>query len=120
MEEKGSTDTCLLYPIGQVIATSAASASAAFAQRQQAAVERIQEDERLTSDLTDDQARPLIEWACYQAAMAATNAELSDEAVEQAVSAIRRAIFQVASDAPNEHDPDQLVALAQQALEKGT
>jgi hypothetical protein len=120
MEEKCSTDSCLLYPLGEVIAASAVNASAAFARRQQEAVERIQEDERLTSDLTDDQARPLIEWASYQAAMAATNAALSDEAVAQAVSAIRRAIFRVSSDAPDEHDPDTLVALAQQALEKGT
>lgn len=86
-------------------------------ERQQRASERILEDEGLTGDLTDHQARPLIEWASSLATALAADPALSDAAVDAAVGAIRRAVLQVASAAPDEHDPERLVALARAALQ---
>lgn len=87
-------------------------------ERQQRAVEYIFEDERLTSDLTDDQARPLIAWATAQAATAAADLTRSDEEIDATLRAIRRALLCVASTAASahEHDAERLVMLAQQAL----
>lgn len=87
-----------------------------LAERQQRAIERILEDEGLTSDLSDDQARPLIAWARYQASLVAADPAYSDEEVTAALRAIRKAVIHVPSRAPNEHDPTRLVALAQQLL----
>ena len=86
--------------------------------RQQRAVDYILEDERLTSDLTDNQARPLIAWATAQAATAAADQTRSDEEVDAALQAIRRALLRVASTAASahEHDAERLVMLAQHAL----
>jgi broad specificity phosphatase PhoE len=88
--------------------------------RQQRAAETILEDERLTSDLTDVQARPLTEWASQQAAAAAANPWRSDDEVDTAISSIRRAVRWVAAVAADEFDPERLVTLAEEALKKET
>lgn len=85
-------------------------------ERQQQAAERIMEDAGLTGDLTDDQARPLIDWATNQASRIAGDAARSDAEVDVAIGAIRRAILQVAGVATADHTGGQLVALAQQTL----
>lgn len=110
-------DRCLLSDLSTVIASQ--TGDSALAERQQRAAEHILDDERLTSDLTDDQACPLIEWASYQAALAASDPRRTDEAVDAAVSTLRRAVLRAASIASREqeHDPERLVALARQQLE---
>jgi hypothetical protein len=84
--------------------------------RQQRASEYFMENERLTRNLTDDQARPLITWASQQAASIAANPARSDAEVEQALQAIRRAVLAVAHYAAHEHDSTRLEALARAAL----
>lgn len=85
-----------------------------LAERQQRAAERLMDDERLTSDLTDDQAQPLMEWAMYQIALAAGNPACSDHQLEEITTALRRTIFQVSmiANETDEHDGERLVALA--------
>src|SRR5262245_40435690 len=61
------------------------------AERVQQAVERIQEDERLRGDLEDTAARALVGWASERATAVAGDPARSDEEVEQALLAIRRA-----------------------------
>lgn len=88
-----------------------------LAERQQRASEYFLEDERLTSDLTDDQARALLDWASYQASLAAGDPARSDEEMELMLRRIRSAVRYVARTLSDEHDPAALVALAQQALQ---
>ncbi len=58
---------------------------------QRLAVEALQEDERLTAGLTDDQAGPLLQWATEQAALLTRN--VADEAgVDQVVAQVRAAV----------------------------
>jgi hypothetical protein len=83
-------------------------------ERQQRAAERILEDEGLTGDLTDQQARPLIEWASAKAASIAADPARSDAEVHDAVSAVRRAVLGVAAAASPEHEATRLIALAEQ------
>ncbi|NJN65794.1 MAG: hypothetical protein HC884_03305 [Chloroflexaceae bacterium] len=111
----GGPNRCLLCDLSTVIASNTGEPD--DPERPQRAAERILDDERLTSDLTDDQARPLIEWASYQAALVASDPNRSDEDVDAAVTALRRAVLRVASIAPDEHDPERLLALARQQLE---
>lgn len=85
-------------------------------ERQQRAVERIVEDEGLTGDLTDDQARPLIDWASARVAQVAGDPAQSDADVAAWVTAVRQAVLHVASTASDEYDPQRLLALAEQAL----
>jgi hypothetical protein len=85
------------------------------ARRQQAA-ERIMEDAGLTGDLTDDLARPLIEWATRQADRIAADAARSDAEVDAAIGALRRALLQVTQAATADHTAGQLVALAHHTL----
>ncbi len=88
--------------------------------RQQRAAETILEDERLTSDLMDMQAIPLIEWASKQAAAVAADPWRSDDEVDTALSSIRRAVRRVVAVAADEFDPERLVTLAEEALKKET
>jgi hypothetical protein len=88
--------------------------------RQQRASEYFLENERLTRNLTDDQARPLITWASQQAAWFAADPARSDAEVEQALQAIRRAVLSVAQNAADEHDSARLEALAYAALAQQT
>src|SRR5688572_2950427 len=80
--------------------------------RQQSAAESIQEDEGLTGDLTDDQARALVRWAGTAAARAAAPGPSDDEAAAL-VGAVRRAARQAAHQAAPGQD---IVALAEAAL----
>jgi hypothetical protein len=89
---------------------------ARFRARQQRASDYFLENERLTRNLTDDQARPLITWASQQAAWFAADPAHSDADVEQALQAIRRAVLTVAQTAAHEHDSARLEALARAAL----
>jgi L-lactate utilization protein LutC len=89
---------------------------AARRERQQRASEYFLENERLTRNLTDDQARPLIEWASQQAAWMAADPARSDADVEQVLQAIRRAVLTVAHTAAHEHDRARLEELARAAL----
>jgi hypothetical protein len=88
--------------------------------RQRRASEYFLENERLTRDLTDDQARPLITWASQQAAQVAADPAYSDAQVEQALQAIRRALRTAAQCATDEHDSARLEALARAALVQQT
>lgn len=85
-------------------------------QRQQQAAERILEDAGLTGDLTDTQARPLIDWASSVAARIASDTTCSDDEVDMAVGAVRRAVLYVADAHADEQDVAQLVLLARQKL----
>lgn len=94
-------------------------------ERQQRAAESIQENETLTSDLTDNQARTLLDWASYQAALIAGDPSRSDQAVDEAVKTIRRAVRHIASNIAGtggtnedeyEVDAEHLLTLAQQEL----
>ncbi|WP_298819492.1 hypothetical protein [Chloroflexus sp.] len=58
---------------------------------QQLAVEAIQEDERLTAGLSDDQAGALLKWATAKAAELA-RAAADESAVEALAQAIRQAV----------------------------
>lgn len=84
--------------------------------RQQRASEYLLEDEGLTGDLVDDQARPLLDWATSQANLVAADPARSDDEVQAMVKAIRRAVRHIASTAADEYDPQRLVALAAQKL----
>ncbi|WP_322511942.1 hypothetical protein [Chloroflexus sp.] len=77
---------------------------------QQLAVEAIQEDERLTSGLTDEQAGSLLRWATARAAELARDA--TDEAAAEAVAQAIRSAVRAAARA------DGAVATAEQALAK--
>ncbi len=90
---------------------------ASLSERQQRAIERISEDERLTSDLTDTQALPLLQWAREQAALAAAAAQSSEEE-EHALRRIRRAVRRVAASAADVFDAARLHALACAALDE--
>ncbi len=85
--------------------------------RQQRASDYFLEHERLTRDLTDDQARPLIEWASQQAAQFAADPSHSDDMVEARLQAIRQAVRQAIQAAPDQPGT-VLVALAVQALQQ--
>jgi hypothetical protein len=98
---------------------SSSTPLAELTERQQRAAERILEDERLTRDLTDDQARPLVEWASTQAALVAADTTCSETELDDRIAAIRRAVVHVGRTAAGEHDAARLVALAQESLEKG-
>jgi hypothetical protein len=87
-----------------------------LAARQQRASEYIQENERLTGDLADEQARPLIEWASYQASTFAADPTRSDDDVDTLLMALRRVVSYIARTAPDEHNPTTLIALAEQTL----
>jgi hypothetical protein len=86
--------------------------------RQQRASEYIQENERLTGDLSDKQARPLIEWASYQASTFAADPTRSDDDLDTLLMALRRAVSYVARTAPDEHNPTHLIVLAEQTLQQ--
>lgn len=96
---------------------AAVAAAPALSERQQRAAERILEDEGLTGDLTDTQARPLIVWASQRAAAVAVDPARSDEDVSQTVTAIRRAVLRTASAAAAEQTAEELIALAETHLE---
>ena len=85
----------------------------ALSSRQQRAVDYILDDESLTSDLTDDQARPLIDWATEQAARVAADPNRPESEIDNAIRAIRRSILRISSLAPDEHNAERLVGLAQ-------
>lgn len=85
--------------------------------RQQRAVEYFQENERLTRDLLDHQARALIDWASYQASLVAGDPDQTDAQVDTMLQHIRKAVSHADYTALDGATPDQLVALARQALE---
>jgi len=82
--------------------------------RQQRLIERVQEDERLRGDLTDDAATALVEWASQRVAAAAANPARPDDDVEAEVQAIRTAARAAAR--AGEGDPQRVVALADATL----
>lgn len=88
--------------------------------RQLYAVEAILDDERLTRDLTDAQAQPLIEWATTRVSQVAADTSRSDNDIEEFIAAIRSAIRTVGKTASYEHTPEQLLSLAEHTLKKDT
>lgn len=84
-------------------------------ERQARAAERLLEDEGLTGDLTDDQAKPLLEWASAEAARAAADPAKTEEELDEALRAIRRAVLKAAQEGASE-DGERLVARAEEAL----
>jgi hypothetical protein len=82
--------------------------------RQQRLIERVQEDERLRGDLTDDAATALVEWASQRVAAAAADPARPDTDVEAEVQAIRTAARAAAR--AGEADSQRVVALAEAAL----
>lgn len=86
--------------------------------RQQRASEYFLENERLTRELSDDQARVLIDWASQQASTAAGDPARSDEALEGVLQTLRRVVRHVASSAADEHDAERLCSLLQQAWQQ--
>lgn len=85
-------------------------------ERQQRLIERVQEDERLRGDLEDTAAIALVQWASDQVARAAADPARPDDEVETEVQSIRRAARTAANS--GEGDPQQLIALANEALAK--
>ena len=83
--------------------------------RQQLIVERFLEDERLRGDLEDAPAKALLDWATAQAGPIAADNARSDEDVDAAVQAVRKAAMQAARS--GESDPKKVVAQAAAALE---
>jgi hypothetical protein len=77
-------------------------------------VERVQEDERLRGDLTDEAATALVEWASQRVAAAAADPARPDADVEAEVLAIRAAARSAARG--GEVDPQRVIALADAAL----
>lgn len=68
--------------------------------RRQRAVEYLLEDAGLTGDLTDAQATPLIAWATTTAAACAERVDLSAQALDDCLRALRRAMLQAAAAGP--------------------
>src|SRR5262245_33769219 len=87
-------------------------------ERQQRMVERVQEDERLRSDLPDDAAAALVEWAGKHVAAAAADPARPDAEVEAEVQAIRAAVRAAAR--AGEDEPQRLIALAETELAQRT
>jgi hypothetical protein len=85
-------------------------------ERQQRLIERVQEDERLRGDLTDDAATALVEWASRRVATAAADPARPDADVEADVQAIRAAARAAAR--AGEADPPRVVAIAEATLTK--
>lgn len=82
--------------------------------RQQRLIERIQEDERLRGDLEGEAAKSLVAWASAKVEAAAADEARPDELVEAEVQTIRATARRIARS--GEHDPQQVVALAEAAL----
>lgn len=82
--------------------------------RQQRVVERILEDERLRGDLEDTAAKALLAWATKRAGSIAADPTRSDEQVDAATQAVRRATLRAAES--GESDPARVVELAEAAL----
>jgi len=83
-------------------------------ERQQRMVERVQEDERLGSDLSDAAATALVEWASQRVAAAAADPARPDSEVEAEVQAVRTAARAAARS--GEGDPQKVIAYADAAL----
>lgn len=87
-------------------------------ERQQRLVERIQEDERLRGDLSDQAATTLVAWATEHTLAASADVSRSDHDVEAAVQAIRAAAHDAArSGLTAAHE---IVALADATLAQHT
>lgn len=78
-------------------------------------LERFQEDERLTGDLTDDTATALLSWIEQQ--IRAADALAEERAFEQHVAAIRSAARTAASTRAADPTPVTVVEQAQAALQ---
>lgn len=85
-------------------------------ERQALAVERFTEDEGLTEELTDHQATPLIQWVTEQAALVAQDLSLDEEALDLALSKLRKAVRFAAKQATPESTPEELLTLAKTNL----
>jgi hypothetical protein len=86
--------------------------------RRRHASEYLLDDERLTRELTDRQARVLLDWATFQALIVAANPAYDEQEFESALTTIRRAVRHVSRTFSDEHDPARLIPLAQEALEQ--
>lgn len=82
--------------------------------RQQRAADYFLENTRLTGDLTDDQATPLIAWVSAEAARYAGDPTRSDDDVEQGIILLRRVVRRVAKQATAASSGPYLAALARQ------
>jgi hypothetical protein len=85
-------------------------------ERQQRLIERVQEDERLRGDLTDEAATALVEWASRHVADAAADPARPDAEVEADVQAIRAAARAAAR--AGEDDPPHVIAIAEATLKQ--
>jgi hypothetical protein len=88
--------------------------------RRQRASDYLLGNERLTRELTDDQARVLLDWASQQTDRAAADRACSDQELDSLLQAVRRAVRHVARTSADEHDPARLMWLAERALADGT
>lgn len=80
------------------------------------ALERLQEDEGLTADLTDDAARVLLHYAAEQVTRMAAetghpDADTGSAALEERFTALRKTLRQIAGECARAADP--LAALTQ-------
>jgi 4-alpha-glucanotransferase len=89
---------------------------AEIANRRRHASEYLLDDERLTRELTDRQARVLLDWATFQALLVAANPAYAEQAFEDALATIRRAVRHVSRTHADEHDAARLISLVQEAL----
>ncbi len=85
--------------------------------RQQHAAERIQEDESLTADLTDTQARPVLRWAEQQATLIAADPSRSDAEVDAMLDLLRRAIKRAGYDASGDDPAEAILATTRRELQ---
>lgn len=82
--------------------------------RQQRMIERVQEDERLRGNLSDEAAAALVEWASQRVTAAAADPARPDVDVEAEVQAIRAAARSAAR--AGQADPQRVIGLADAAL----
>jgi hypothetical protein len=85
-----------------------------LSQRAQDAVERFLEDESLTEDLTDEQAKPLISWLTQEAQRIALDATLSNEEVSATLKRLRSAVKLSCKDIEGDLLADAILARVQQ------
>ena len=86
-------------------------------QRATNAVERFLEDEALTGDLTDAQAKPLITWATQEAHDLATKGARSLEEIEAELRLLKSAILAACEGVTEAHTGAALIEATKRILE---
>lgn len=81
-------------------------------ERASQAVERFLEDEALTQDLSDTQAKPFIQWLTQEANTIALDEKLSDEEVKERLRALKSSALKACKQATEESTAEDLIKAA--------